>query len=77
MCNCEISLGNCLVVEVGYRLGSHTEVRGAVDVHHGKGEVKPYQLLVAGFFIWDEEGDIWDVIHPHSQPHVRIIQVYL
>ena len=48
MCDCYILMGNCFAVEVGYRLDQHTEVWGASNTPHGKGEVKPKQMLVAG-----------------------------
>ena len=69
-----ILLGYCLVGQVGYHLGSHTEIWGAVNVPHGGKYVKPYQLLVAGILIWYEEGNGRGVLHNHPQPHVHVLQ---
>ena len=70
-----VPLRYCLVSQVGYHLGSHTEIWVAVNVPHGGEYVKPYQLLVAGVLIWDKEGNGRGVLHTRPQPHVHIVQV--
>ena len=69
---CDILLGYCLVGKVDYRIGSHREIWGAVNVPHGKIESKPHQLLVDGGFPSDKEGDGRVILHTYPQPHVRI-----
>ena len=62
---CLIPLGDGLVCKVGHRLRRHSKIGGTVDVPHGEGEVESHHMCVAGGLLGDEEGDSWDVPHPH------------
>ena len=77
MCDYYILPGNGFVDQVGYLICRRVKMGSSGYVPHGEDEVKPYQLRVSGVFLVDEEGNRWNVLHPHPQPHVGVYQVYL